>query len=167
MRTLLIAIAIMALLSNCSEKQPIVYENDTEPHEWGGINTIKERPNAHSGKSVSIIDSITPYSLTFGKRLEEISPDKIKSVLISYWVYFKNPNTKANTVLSINLDGKNNGWQSSPVENKVKELNTWTQITEIFPVPENIDPKNVLALYVWNNSKEEILIDDFHIEFNK
>jgi hypothetical protein len=146
------------------KKQGIIFENDMEPHEWGGAITIKERPNAHSGKSVSVMDSINAYSLIFVKPIDDISKEKIKSVTYSYWIFMKNANAKANTVLSIDSNDKNILWAGRPVA--AKELNKWAQVIETFDLPDTIEPKYSLRLYVWNISKEEILVDDFKIVVN-
>ncbi len=165
MRTLFITLVAIALLTSCSKKQPIVYENDTEPHEWGATTMLKERPNAHSGKSVSVIDSVNIYSFGFGKTIKDISPERIKWVTFSYWAYVNSAKAKAKTVFCINLEGKNIDWRGPPLQDKVKELNTWVKVSETFLMPRVVDPRSSLSLYVLNDSKEEILIDDFQVIF--
>jgi hypothetical protein len=150
-----------------TSKKPIVFSNNMEPDpEWIGTETIKERPNAHSGKSVSVTDSVNQYSLGFNKRAGDASEDKIKKVVFSYWIFFKNANCKANSVISIDGDGKNIYWLGAPVQDRVKEYNKWVQVNEVFNIPVDIKPDNSIKLYVWNVSKEEILVDDLHITFN-
>jgi hypothetical protein len=153
------------LANKFGREEPIVFENDAESSEsdWGAIPSIKERSNAHSGKMVSVIDTTIPYSLTFDKRLVDITSEKIESVSISYWVYLQSFNAKAYTVLSIISGNKNLYSITIPLENKVKELNTWIQISETFLIPINLNPNDRLLLFVHNNSKEEILIDDIQI----
>lgn len=166
MRTLFITLSAIAILTSCSEKQPIVFSNDTEPsQEWLNQETIKPRPNAHSGKTVSVIDSINTYSLGFKKTFKDIATDKIKTATLSYWVYLKNSTAKANTVYSVDFEGKNVNWEGPPLHEKVKEYNKWVQVSETFNIKDNTDPKSTMTFYVWNISKEEILVDDIKITF--
>lgn len=161
MRKLFILIASTAFLAGCTKKNPIVYENDTDFMEWINQQTIKNVPNAHSGFSASVVDSSHAYSLGFSKDLEKISATKLKEVQFSYWVLYKSEQTKASTVISIDFNGKNTLWDGRLVV--VNGLNKWTQIIETFKIPDNIPLNNHLSLYVWNNSKEEFMIDDLKI----
>ena len=101
------------------------------------------------------------------KTIENISKTKLDSIVFSYWILCKNDKAIAKTVISIDnaTDNKNVFWAGNPIKDKVKEYNKWVQVSESFKLPANIDPKNILKLYVWNNSKEEILLDDFKVEF--
>lgn len=164
MRTLIITLAAITILTSCSEKKTIVYENDTEPHEWIGQITVKDRPNAHSGKSVSVIDSLNPYSLGFRKNIKDISTEKIKKITYSYWILTKSNNIKVASVLSIDSEGKNINWQGHPQEGNLKEPNKWVKVSDTFEIPANAEGKDVLSLFVWNTSKEEILVDDFEVK---
>jgi hypothetical protein len=166
MRKLFIAITCIAILASCSKKNPAIYENDTEPHEWVGQTSITPIANSHSGKSVSLIDSLNPYSLGLQKKIEDIAEGKFKTINFSYWIYLKSDSIKANTVLSIDYDGKNLNWEGRPLKGKVKEFNKWVQINEKFTLPPTAEPDNTITLYVWNPSKEEVLIDDLRIVFN-
>ena len=74
----------------------------------------------------------------------------------------KSNQAKASTVISVDFNGKNVHWDGHPV--KVTELNKWTLIDETFTLPENVELNNQLSAYVWNNSKEEILVDDLRIK---
>ena len=69
--------------------------------------------------------------------------------------------------MSIDLEGKNINWQGIPQEGKLKEINKWVKVNDTFEIPANIESKDVLSLFVWNTSKEEILVDDFEITVEK
>ena len=171
-KLVLISMAVI-LFSNCStnenKRKEAIYMsyNNTELDEWNGTYSIKKSDNAHSGKSVAFIDSATTYSMGYIKTIENISKTKLDSVVFSYWILCKNDKAIAKTVISIDnaTDNKNVFWAGNPIKDKVKEYNKWVQISESFKLPANIDPKNILKLFVWNNSKEEILLDDFKVEF--
>ena len=164
MRKLLAALTVLSLpfLSSCMKKKEFIYEADCDYHEWTNMYTVKTVPNPHSGVRVSCIDSTHEYSLGFSKTIANISDKKLKQVKLSYWVFITSDKAKATSVISIDFQGKNNYWDGRPVKGT---LNTWVQVEEIFKIPENTDSNNQLSLYVWNNSKEEILIDDINIVF--
>ncbi len=159
----IIAVASIAIFTSCSKKKQFIYENDTDFHEWINQQSVKSSPIAHSGVSVSIIDSTHEYSLGLSKTIANISDQKLTQVKFIYWAFIKSDQAKASTVLSIDLNGKNNLWEGRSL--KGATLNTWTQIEETFAIPDKLDPSNVISLYIWNNSKEEILIDDLKIVF--
>ncbi|HRG54331.1 MAG TPA: hypothetical protein PLL00_16000, partial [Bacteroidia bacterium] len=107
----IIAVASIAIFTSCSKKKQFIYENDTDFHEWINQQSVKSSPIAHSGVSVSIIDSTHEYSLGLSKTIANISDQKLTQVKFSYWVYVKSDQAKASTVLSIDLNGKNNLWE--------------------------------------------------------
>lgn len=173
MRTVFITLSAIALLASCSSKEQkevkpeIVFTNHAEPEEWVNMGTIRETPNAHSGRFVSFIDSVTPYSLGIIKQIKDLTTQPVDSVTISYWAFLKNINTGAQTVCSLDdPNGKNVLWVGNPLKGKVKEANKWVEVKETFKFPANIDKQSKLALYVWNTSKKEILVDDFQITFH-
>lgn len=176
MRFLFLLIFVTVILNSCAKKQPdekkelvaiTTTSNNTELNEWKDPYTIKPYADAHSGNSVSVIDSLSIYSVGYEKQLANIAKSKINSVVFSYWVLLRNDKAEAKTVLSIDdtISKKNVLWVGNLVRHNVKENNKWTEITETFEIPKNINPKCLLKLYVLNNSKEEILLDDFKIAF--
>jgi len=158
-----IAIASIAFLTSCSKKKQFIYENDTDFHEWINQQYVRPVPNPHSGTTVSVIDSLHEYSLGLSKTIANISDKKLTQVKFSFWAYIKSDQAKATVVLSVDMNGKNNLWEGRPL--KGAALNTWTQIEETYAIPDKLDPNNVVSIYVWNNSKEEILIDDLKMVF--
>lgn len=162
MYKLFVTVFAIAFLTGCSEKKQAIYENDADGHEWINQQSIKDVPNPHSGSAVSIIDSAHSFSVGLCKTIENIGIGKIKEVHFSYWVNMKSNQAKASTVISVDFNGKNVHWDGHPV--KVTELNKWTLIDETFTLPENVELNNQLSAYVWNNSKEEILVDDLRIK---
>jgi hypothetical protein len=174
MRLLLITTlsTTMLLLNSCFHKknpevkQSVIFSNNAEIDDWTPVATIKQNANAHSGKYVSVIDSVNVYSLGLSKKIIDISTQKIDSVIISYWVYLKNNSANACTVISVETpQGKSAYWDGPSLRSKAKELNKWIEVKESFKLPADTDKNNVLKLYVWNKSKEEILLDDFKVEF--
>lgn len=176
MRFLFLLTFVTVILNSCAKKQPdekkelvaiTTTSNNTEQNEWINAFTIKPYANAHSGNSVSVIDSSSVYSVGYEKQLANISKSTINSVVFSYWVLLKNDKAEAKTVLSVidTTSKKNVVWIGNLIKHNVKENNKWTEITETFQIPKNTDPKCLLKLYVLNASKEEVLLDDFKIAF--
>ncbi len=174
MRLLFFASAVTALLfTGCSQQKVetknsvLMSYNNTEVEQWGNLYNIRKDANAHSGNSVSFINSEAIYSVSYSNTIEAISKTKLDSVVFTYWAFLKNDQAQAKTVFSIDdkTSGKNVSWAGNPSKEKVKEYNKWVEIKETFKFPSNVDPKYTLSLYVLNTSKEEILLDDFKVEF--
>jgi hypothetical protein len=97
------------------------------------------------------------------KTIEDISSNKLKEAEFSYWIYIKSDKAKLSTVFSIDFNGQNIDWSGRPVN--VKELNTWIEIHETYKISANAKPNNQLTMYVLNESKEEVIVDDLKFEF--
>lgn len=158
-----VAIVSMAFLTSCSKKKQFIYENDADSKEWLNQSTIKMVGNPHSGMNASVIDSTHQYSLGLTKVFSNINDKLPTQVKFSYWAFVKSDQVKATTVISIDFNGQNKHWDGRPLKGAV--LNTWTKIEETFSIPAKTDLNNAISLYVWNNCKEEILIDDIKCEF--
>jgi len=152
-------------LLSCSEHKPIVFSNDLEPHNWTNLVTIKNRPNAHSGATVSISDSTNPYSLCFNSHLAELG-ENVHAITYSYWVMVKNPEINVVSVFSIEKAGKCLHWQGPEEGVKLKVLNQWVQVVETFEIPKGTEPDAEIKLYALNKSKDEVLYDDFEVKVN-
>ena len=146
--------------------QPIVFLNDAEISDWICSTSLRENPITHSGKFVSVIDGINLFSLGLSKQIKKISKQPIDSVLFSYWVYLKSDNANAVSVISTeNAQGKVFHWEGLSLRTQANKLNKWIQVNEKFKLPSNTDKNNIIKLYVFNKSTEEILLDDFKVEF--
>ena len=64
-----------------------------------------------------------------------------------------------------NAQGKSVHWEGLSLRTQANKLNKWIQVNEKFKLPSNTDKNNIIKLYVLNQSTEEILLDDFKIEF--
>jgi len=173
MRTLFLFSTFILVIAGCSNKEtkakePTISSSfNAEFEEWTSTYQTKKSDHAHSGERVAYVDAATVYSLGYLKSLGNLGKQKVDSIVFSYWAYCNTTAIKAQTVLSIDKadNSKNSYWTSSPVEAKLTETNKWIRISETFKLPANLDATNVLKLYVWNNSKEEMLLDDFKVDF--
>ena len=173
MRTFILLSSSLLVMAGCSKNEPqtkmplATSFTSAEGEDWTGTYTTKKSENAHTGRTVAFIDGVNVYSMGYLKSIENISKSKLDSVTYSYWTYCTSNAVKAQTVLSIDApdNSKNVFWTSKPFEAKVKEYNKWVFVSETFKLPPNMDPKYILKMYVWNNSKEEILLDDFKVDF--
>ncbi len=176
MKYFLIAVAA-TLLFGCKQEEikteeikPVlpkaIFTQSLEHEEWGSFHTIKETEIAHTGKRISVIDSSNIYSVGLNKLVKSISTENFDSVTFTYWIYFKSPNASAKSVVSIDdITGKNIFWAGNIVNEKAKELNKWIEVKDGFKLPASINPEHFIKLYLWNTSKEEILIDDMNVTF--
>ncbi len=169
--------AIAILLISCKQEEvkteevkPLlpkaIFTQSLEHEEWGSMYTIRETDVAHTGRRVTVMDSSNIYSVGLVKPVKSISAEKIDSVAFTYWVYFKSPKASAKSVVSIDdASGKNIFWAGNIVNEKAKEFNKWVEVKDGFKLPANINPEHFIKLYLWNTSKEEIMIDDLNVTF--
>jgi hypothetical protein len=130
----------------------------------------KEVPYAHSGKIVGYLDSLHPYSATL-----ELRPDTLSAypavfyVEGSVWIRdsLKGSSNKTFFVFSMDsIDKHVNYWYGFPV-NDIPDnpARVWRKCRFSLTLPEFNVQKKVLKIYVWNNGKKPVVIDDFSVAF--
>lgn len=161
----LIVVSLLLSIASCGKrKAETFYNNCDKDGMWTGNSSLKDRPDAHSGGMVSVIDSTTEYSLTLNKQLNELVNGLPKEINVSAWVRYTNMNAKASLVLSIEKDGKVGIYEVVDISKTIKEPNRWYLISKKVKVKSNISTDNLMKVYVWNNSKEEIWVDDIKVD---
>jgi uncharacterized membrane protein YphA (DoxX/SURF4 family) len=148
-----------------------LYRTDLEKVSDVWKNSVnKIVPYAHSGRFVGYMDSLYPYSATL-----EIRPDTLTDypalfyVEGSVWVRdsIKGASDKAYIVFSMDsIDQQGNYWYGFPV-NDVPDnpAGVWRKCRFSLTLPEFRVPGKVLKIYIWNNGKKPLMIDDFSVTF--
>jgi len=160
-------------LSSCSsdrseENRKNYYHNDLESYEgWIGTSGLNlTTKDAHSGKHACETNPSTAvYSLTFSRKLSELSNLPVKNVQMSLWVKFSEASAKGAYVLSIENEGKTLSYFSFAVEDFAKSPNQWYQVKGAAVLPKGLGADDLLKIYFWNKGQSEILIDDFEFSF--
>lgn len=145
------------LVSNCEEPSP----------HWINESFLHEVPEAHSGKKVSVTDSVMPYSIGVKTALKELSDNRFKAVVIDAYVYADAPcgvNT-VSLVASLDANGKNDFWFGSPINPQLLEPHKWVHVQDSIPFPGKTNLQQLFTGYVLNNSKNKVLVDDVGFRF--
>lgn len=172
--------SIVISLVGCSKKvensetnSSLIFTNDLEKTMmWNegcnNVQTIIKNEGAHSGKFVTKLDSIAAYSLHFKAKLGDINNKPLKIANVSVWVKVKNLNADATLVVAIDSAGKIVKWQGTDLKGLVKSPNEWVEIKNSINIETKVNnPQYNFGCYLWNRSKEEILGDDFRLEFKE
>ena len=120
---------------------------------------------------------VQPYSGSFSENLGEystcctISLDSLLSDSISQLVVnselmiFANKDASCNLVICMDSDGEQYFWQGFDLNKYVKSKGSWWSAScNIVFERSSIRNHSLLKVYVWNNKKNEIKIDDFEVE---
>lgn len=142
-----------------------VYNNFEEKELWGKDSGILDSLNVHSGKYSFKFDSAVEYGPTYSTSIAGISEQCVQNIKICLWAYMKN--TIGNTPLVISIEsnkGEKNIWAARNIENFIN-INEWCPVFFNYKLPDNISEYNKIKIYIWNNSKKEIYVDDIQINF--
>jgi hypothetical protein len=68
-------------------------------------------------------------------------------------------------VISVDKEQENKFWKSISLKDQVKTYGNWVSVVvnEIVDVKE-VPPGSVLSIYIWNQAKAEMYLDDFKVE---
>lgn len=169
---LLIIFSGLLIFSSCGSDKNKLPEgavrefSDMEHNSWINENTlVKEK--AFSGKFSSRIDSINQFSYGFSETFENIGDSLPYSLEVNLQLFYPETGINSSLVLSIDSLGKSIYWKGIPLKDSVKTANEWKSIKAVFELPKKILPTDNLRVYVWNNDKKTVYIDDLELLFLK
>lgn len=143
------------------------FEKVSDP--WRSSFTLRSS-NAHTGHGIGIIDSLHEYSATLTIKPDELAPCPALFYLQgSFWVRdsIKGASSKAFIVISMDtLDNKGRFWYGFHV-NDIPDnpAGVWRKCSFSLTLPELKIPGKILKIYIWNNGKKTIMLDDFTLIF--
>ncbi len=150
-------------IDNAEKQSQIIYEEALPIEEFNDSRTTKSK--FYSGTKSLYIDSKTEFSNGFKLTVGKINNFKnIDSLEISLMHYATQKLKGVKVVWTIDDDKtKNILWNGTSIENK--NLNTWGNLKLGFKLNSSIlQPNHMLNIYIWNEGKEEVWIDDFEIK---
>ena len=121
----------------------------------------------HSGNSSYMMDSAAVYSPIIEKKYFEITEKYYAWIRISVWVYPTSDVKQNPTNVVATFMHKDKAYKFKGVGTDQLNLETgkWSQITFDYLTPEAVRNENDrLNVFVWNNSKQKIFIDDLQVE---
>lgn len=171
LKTLVALVFVSNLIScNKSDDAKITFENDLEKITYwndgsNNVQTVIRHNEAHSGRFVSMTDSVYQYSFMMKSKIGNLCEKKILKVSASAWVKITNLDAKANFVLSVDSAGTVLKWDGKEITPNILKVNEWTELKHelIFEDKFN-NPNYIFAMYFWNTGKHEVLIDDFSLK---
>ena len=123
---------------------------------------------AHSGKFSAKVFGKNSYSNTIERKAGDIGLENLKSVALSAWIYvFPGKNDiESSLVFSASNNGLNLTWQGVNLRGKEIPREKWFKISGFFNLSEiTFNPATKLQIYFWNNSANDMLVDDFYAVF--
>lgn len=125
--------------------------------------------NAHSGRVVCKLDSITPYSPTFNLKKSDMINKEFKEVKVSGYFFIKNAAAKPMFVIELK-DSANQFIElnSQDFGGGKSKLNEWVYCEYTLSLTDNdrFKKAGVYRIYGHNPSAESVLLDDISIDFN-
>ncbi|MBV2247970.1 MAG: hypothetical protein KUL83_12440 [Lentimicrobium sp.] len=131
------------------------------PVSWVNGNTIVS-DRAHSGTQSSRVDQENEFSIAFQQKLGYISQKMPKNLDITAWIYSEEKSPAGRMVVSIN---KVNYYESYPVGDFFAAGGEWRQFSGSFILPDSLKPSEEIKIYLWNNRKSRLWIDDISLKF--
>jgi hypothetical protein len=126
----------------------------------GWNNISNSRQNAFSGNISARLDAEHEYGAGFTSDMAGLSVRKGDKLLISAKVMAMAPSSSA--VLVMETGGKSQSWTGSVIGDYVYEPAQWKDVYLLTEL-EDIDPKDVLKIYLYNPAGETLYVDDLDI----
>jgi hypothetical protein len=166
MKNLLYLFAASILFSSCGKPgNKNEFRNDFEQlADWGFSSPMLKKGDAHSGNYYCGLDSTTDYSITFQSAIKDLPKPDFKTLDISAWARAKDISSMAALVIAIDTIGGNVKYMGIPLSDFILEADKWTEIQGTFTAPENLQPGFQLKIYLYNQGKESVDIDDIKFE---
>lgn len=168
-----LSIATSIIFYSCSESDNKVnlrnyYRNDLECYDgWVGVSGIENlvTDDSHSGTHSEKTDSLNNYSITFERKLQDLSPMPIKIFNVSIWLKCYSQASKGSYVVSIENGSEILKYFSFDLKEKDVEPNKWTKLEGKCELPANLPKDAIVKIYFWNKGNTIILADDIEFSF--
>jgi hypothetical protein len=126
---------------------------------------IFEPPSgAHTGRLVTMTDSINQFSDSITFKIPEIFCNKKNLVLkITYWKY-EELGSESNLVVQIKNSIKPYFWNASNSKAVTGTIKKWDQASATVQLPAVTSPTDIVSVFLWNIGKKQLLMDDVEVE---
>jgi hypothetical protein len=129
---------------------------------WGELKNEHRSDNAMNGNYSHSVKAKS-YSHTLSIPIDSLT-DKPFTISAGCWVNASNYKLSKDILLVISIDDKEGNvlWKGKHIDSQIIEKKGWNHVLN-YSDYKNEKPDCVLKVYVWNNSDEEVLIDDFRV----
>ncbi|MBK9639275.1 MAG: hypothetical protein IPO63_16305 [Bacteroidetes bacterium] len=164
---LLITLASIIFSSCKNDKSNAEYLNDFEAIGHWTNNQNITRETASSGLFCTVTDTSIPYTQTMKLNWSDLKVENPKSAIIIAWVLVRDLKAKGKLVFSMDSNEKNIMWIGEEVQQRVKEINKWTEVKFKIDLSKKIPADASIKIYGVNDGEYRIYWDDFLLTFNK
>ncbi|MBW6489625.1 MAG: hypothetical protein K0B15_00390 [Lentimicrobium sp.] len=133
----------------------------SEPVVWKNLSSLQEG-HAYSGKIASKLDQQNEFSAVFEAKTGYIAETNPKRFTFQAMVFSPDPFPTAFMVASIS---GTDFYRSYPISEFLPVAGKWEKVRTSFTLPDSLKPADQLKVYIWNRKKNEVLVDDFSLEF--
>ncbi len=138
----------------------LIYTFENYGKHWAEIDTNNLTNNAYTGEN-SFILTPNSFSNNFTIPFDTVLSGNI---IISANCWVKSSTRVQDIVLVISIENSNNNiWKGVAIKNQIVDYNEWNNIINRLEYDISNNANGEIKIYLWNNSEDEILIDDFAI----
>jgi len=109
------------------------------------------------------------YSSTFVYSTDSLNLEDYDEIIIESKVFcFTNDRTSSKLVISLESKEGSYIWQSADINKYIKAYSNWWPVKFELCLPaKDIKENSSIKVFVWNNNKENIYLDNFDVKINK
>jgi len=151
---------------------PNSYYYDFEGISSNENNKVLYHGIAQSGQTSTKAFGSNSFSLIIEKTAEEIGLSNLRKAALSGKIYLFPLRDSLQSALVFSIlkpDGKSVFWQGVGINGKTNlPIEQWFQVSGEFNLSEvNIHPEDVIRIYLWNNSNNDMLLDDLFVIYGE
>ncbi len=144
----------------------LFYNFEADPNSYNKKELYKDI--AHSGHFSAKAFGKNAFSASINRNVTEVGIENLKAVAMSAWVYIfpgSQPIEAAYVFTAFNKE-VNITWQGISVSGKDIPRGKWFKISGFFDLSQvPFTKESRFQIYFWNNSSNDILVDDFYVAF--
>ena len=159
-------ICIISLASCSNKKNNNMMMNDFESIDGWFENSQLRKGDAHSGNYFLEVTPKEQYSLTYSKKLSDLSSKTITKVNASAWFKFSDSGYNAKLVVCVDSTIRSPPvyWNTVNAADFVTESNKWTKVSGTFNLPKNTNHNFKLIFYALNDGTTPVSVDDLSFD---
>lgn len=161
---------LFAKVGSDIEEQPqymTVNKFESQENNWGTDIKYYQDSVVAKGKFAIKMDSTLDYGPTYKAKVKDIFKSTSDILHVNLMGRITALGDDAQLVISFEKDGKSYDWHSNSFSFFIKSPNQWKKIFLSLRLPQDISPEDNVSIYVWNNAKRTIFIDEMEVKVVK
>ncbi len=139
------------------------YFNDFEKSDLYQAGHLYDSIYSYKGRNSEKLDKDHGFSSGINVPNNALAHTKAFSYNVSFYSKFKEGDGGL-IVLDVNRNGKTVSWKAVTMNDYYSERNEWRKIITILTPDIELQPEDIVKVYVWNNNGKDIWIDNLKIE---